>query len=115
MDHPERTESFRELSEFGAAVLDVVDRIPPGRVMTFGGIAEYLGRGGPRGVGGVMARYGFDVAWWRVVRADGTLPSYLIVQAQPHWIIEGTPSRRGGVDVPHALWQPDEGPARVSG
>jgi alkylated DNA nucleotide flippase Atl1 len=98
------TDGFRELSEFSAAVLDLVDRIPAGRVMTFGRIAEYLGRGGPRSVAGVMSRYGFDVAWWRVVRADGTLPSYLTVQAQPHWMIEHTPTRDGVVDVMRALW-----------
>ncbi|MBE7161262.1 MAG: MGMT family protein, partial [Williamsia herbipolensis] len=84
--------------EFAALVLDVVDRIPPGRVMTYGDIAEYLQRGGPRGVGGVMAREGAAVTWWRVVRANGTLPAHLVVDAQEHWHIEGTPLRRGVVD-----------------
>lgn len=96
------------LEELSDLVLDVVDRIPPGRVMTFGAIADHLGRGGPRGVAGVMARHGFEVTWWRVVRADGTLPPYLMVDAQPHWLIEGTPIRRGLVDVRQALWLPDE-------
>lgn len=93
--------------EFAAAVLDVVDRIPPGRVMTYGDIAEYLQRGGPRGVGGVMAREGAAVTWWRVVRANGTLPAHLVVDAQEHWHIEGTPLRRGVVDVEAARWWPD--------
>lgn len=92
--------------EFAAAVLDVVDRIPPGRVMTYGDIAEYLQRGGPRGVGGVMAREGAAVTWWRVVRANGTLPAHLVVDAQEHWHIEGTPLRRGVVDVEAARWWP---------
>ena len=92
--------------EFAAAVLDVVDRIPPGRVMTYGDIAEYLQRGGPRGVGGVMAREGAAVTWWRVVRANGTLPAHLVVDAQEHWYIEGTPLRRGVVDVEAARWWP---------
>ena len=48
-------------SEFADDVLDVVDQIPPGMVMTYGDIAELLGRGGARGVGSVMARYGSDV------------------------------------------------------
>jgi alkylated DNA nucleotide flippase Atl1 len=95
-----------ELKDFDEAVLEVVDRIPPGRVMTFGAIAEYLGRGGPRGVGGVMARHGFAVAWWRVVRANGTLPPHLMVDAQPHWLIENTPVRRGLVHVSQAAWWP---------
>lgn len=93
--------------EFAAAVLDVVDAIPPGRVMTYGDIAEYLQRGGPRGVGGVMAREGAAVTWWRVVRANGTLPAHLVVDAQEHWHIEGTPLRRGVVDVATARWWPN--------
>ena len=54
-------------------MLDVVDSIPPGRVMSYGDIAEYLGDGpGPRQVGRVMAVYGGAVAWWRVIHSDGT-------------------------------------------
>lgn len=33
--------------QFAAAVLEVVDRIPAGRVMTYGDIAEYLQRADP--------------------------------------------------------------------
>jgi alkylated DNA nucleotide flippase Atl1 len=91
---------------FSAAVLDVVDKIPPGRVMTYGSIAEYLGHGGPRGVGNVMARDGLAVAWWRVVRADGTLAAHLMIDAQQHWHVERTPMRRGLVNVSLACWMP---------
>ncbi|HVU92490.1 MAG TPA: MGMT family protein [Jatrophihabitans sp.] len=94
--------------QFTADVLAVVDRIPAGRVMTYGAIAEYLGRGGPRGVGGVMARDGAAVAWWRVVRANGTLPAHLMPDAQEHWYVEGTALRRGIVDVVQAAWWPPE-------
>lgn len=97
--------------EFVEDVLSLVERIPPGSVMTYGAIARHLGRGGPRGVGGVMARDGHGVAWWRVVRADGTLPAHLVIDAQEHWHLEGTPLRRGVVDVAAALWEPDEEPA----
>lgn len=99
--------------DFSAAVLDLVDRIPVGRVLTYGAIAEYLGRGGPRGVGGVLAREGAAVAWWRVVRADGTLPAHLIVAAQQHWHLESTPIRRGIVDIERARWWPIEAPAEL--
>ena len=92
--------------QFTAEVLAVVDRIPAGRVMTYGAIADYVGRGGPRGVGGVMARDGEAVAWWRVVRANGTLPSHLMMDAQEHWYVEGTALRRGIVDVAQAGWYP---------
>ena len=61
------------------AVLDVVVDIPPGRVMTYGSIAEVLherlGRGGARQVGQVMSHAGGGVPWWRVVNAAGHPPT----------------------------------------
>ena len=62
----------RPLDEYSARVLDVVDAIPSGQVMSYGDIAEYLGSGGPRQVGKVLATYGGGVAWWRVIHSDGT-------------------------------------------
>ncbi len=63
------------MDDFASRVLDVVDSIPPGRVMSYGDIAEYLRRGpGPRQVGRVMSVYGGAVPWWRVIRADGAPP-----------------------------------------
>lgn len=56
---------------FVEQVLSVVERIPPGRVMAYGDIAEFLGVGGPRQVGWVMSHAAGGVPWWRVVRADG--------------------------------------------
>ncbi|WP_460889194.1 MGMT family protein, partial [Promicromonospora xylanilytica] len=51
-----------DVDEYAAAVLDIVRRIPSGRAMTYGLIAEIvgerLGRGGPRQVGSVMAGSG---------------------------------------------------------
>ena len=52
------------------AVLDVVESIPPGRVMSYGQIGGLVGVG-PRRVGNVMSTYGALMPWWRVVRADG--------------------------------------------
>ena len=57
--------------DFAEEVLSLVERIPPGRVMSYGAIAEYVGQGGPRQVGTVMARYGGGVPWHRVVTASG--------------------------------------------
>ena len=93
---------------FTEDVLEMVETIPVGRVLTYGAIADRLGRGGPRGVGGVMAREGQGVPWWRVVRADGSLPSYLIIEAQSQWKAERTPVRRGRVDIAEALWRFDD-------
>ena len=82
-------------SEFADDVLEVVDTIPEGKVMTYGDIAELLGRGGARGVGNVMARYGSDVPWWRVIRSGGYFPQGLEDEALAHYREEGTPLVRG--------------------
>ncbi len=94
------------VSPYGERVLDVVERIPPGRVVTYGLIADAVGDGGARQVGRVMSLEGAAVSWWREVRANGTLPPHLMTDAQRHWQDEGTPIRRGRVDVGAALWSP---------
>ena len=92
-------------NDFPDAVLDFVDTIPAGRVVTYGLIAEYLGVAGPRQVAAVMADSGAAVAWWRVVRADGTLPGSLAARAMPRYLAEGTPLRgSGAVEIQRALW-----------
>lgn len=92
------------MDDFTEAVLDVVERVPAGRVVTYGLIADHLGRGGARQVGWVMARIGESVPWWRVVRANGSLPPHLMVDAQKEWAREETPVRHGRVDVAAAVW-----------
>jgi alkylated DNA nucleotide flippase Atl1 len=56
---------------FAEQVLDLVAAIPPGRVLSYGEVAERLGSRAPRAVGTALARFGGGVPWWRVVRADG--------------------------------------------
>lgn len=82
-----------ELPEYAERVLEVAELIPPGRVMTYGDIAEWLGEGGPRQVGRVLALYGNAVPWWRVVRADGTLLPGHEPSALAEYRAEGTPLR----------------------
>ncbi|MFG2762929.1 MULTISPECIES: MGMT family protein [Streptomyces] len=105
-DHP-------ELPEYAERVLDVAELIPPGRVMTYGDIAEWLGEGGPRQVGRVMALYGSAVPWWRVVRADGTLLPAHELRALDHYRAESTPLREASrhaeghiprIDMRRARW-----------
>ncbi|MBO0654936.1 MGMT family protein [Streptomyces triculaminicus] len=91
-DLPEDT----ELPEYAERVLAVAELIPPGRVMTYGDVAEWLGEGGPRQVGRVMALYGAAVCWWRVVRADGVLLPGHELRALEHYRAEGTPLREAG-------------------
>lgn len=82
-----------ELPEYAERVLDAVELVPPGRVMTYGDVAEWLGEGGPRQVGRVMTLYGATVPWWRVVRADGSLLPGHELRALDHYRAEGTPLR----------------------
>lgn len=92
-------------------VLSVVERIPAGRVLSYGAIANHVGRGGARQVGRVMSMFGSAVPWWRVVRADGSLPDSHQRDALPHYRREGTPLRGDignaaslRVDIRRALW-----------
>ncbi|MFZ0324186.1 MAG: MGMT family protein [Actinomycetes bacterium] len=101
-------------SVFAETVLDLVAGIPTGRAVSYGDVARWLGRGGPRQVGAVMAAFGDGVPWWRVVRADGTAAPAIAVEAGRRWRSEGTPTLSKGrrVDLARARW---EGPAEVSG
>lgn len=117
--------------EYAERVLETVDLIPPGRVMTYGDVAEWLrgedeaqgpahesggGRragGGPRQVGRVLSRYGGGAAWWRVVRADGVLLPGHELRALAAYRAEGTPLRQSGpaaeghvprIDMRRARW-----------
>jgi alkylated DNA nucleotide flippase Atl1 len=87
-------------------VLAVVEAIPAGKVMAYGDIAEYLGAGGPRQVGRVMALYGGGVPWWRVIHADGSAAPGHEREALRHWRAEATPLRPSGdrVDLRRARW-----------
>jgi alkylated DNA nucleotide flippase Atl1 len=127
-----------DVEEYAAAVLDVVRRIPSGRAMTYGLIAEIvgeeLGRGGPRQVGSVMARSGDRYAhlvpddeagppsdggapedggrvpWWRVVNAAGSPPQQHLTEALDALRAEGCPLSRDGrrVNLRRAVWFPED-------
>ena len=98
-------------SEFVAHVLDIVDTIPPGRVMTYGDVAGVLGSRAARAVGQVMSHYGSDVPWWRVIRAGGRPPVEHEDLALPYYLAEGTPlvTRSAApyrIDYAAARWSP---------
>ena len=96
-----------EREEYVERVLRTVERVPSGRVTTYGAIAGHLGVGGPRQVGQAMALHGGLVPWWRVVRADGSLPPSNADEARQQHLAEGTPLRQSGrVDLREAYWQP---------
>jgi alkylated DNA nucleotide flippase Atl1 len=81
------------IDDYGSRVLDVVDSIAAGSVMSYGDIAEFLGEGGPRQVGRILALWGGGVAWWRVVHADGSLVTGHEREAVAAYQAEGTPLR----------------------
>lgn len=92
------------------AVLTLVEQVPPGRVTTYGTLAETVGHRGPRSVGRVLSTYGGSVPWWRVVRADGSPPPCHDDEARAHYLAEGTPLRASGrMDMTQAFFD-DFGP-----
>jgi alkylated DNA nucleotide flippase Atl1 len=97
------------IDDYSSRVLDVVDAIPAGQVMSYGDIAEYLGAGGPRQVGRVLSRYGGGAPWWRVIHADGTPAEGHEAAALKHYLAEGTPLRSARppvrVDMRQARWR----------
>ena len=92
---------------FAESVLDLVEQIPPGRVMAYGDVAMVLG-GGARAVGTVMARFGSGVPWHRVIRSDGSPPVGHEAEALRRHRREATPLTASGtrVDMAAARWSP---------
>ena len=96
---------------FAEHVLSIVDTIPPGRVMTYGDVAATLGSRAARVVGQVMAYYGADVPWWRVVRASGHPPAITSTSrssttAPSRRLSSGSVPTRYRVDLRAARWRP---------
>ena len=91
-------------TDFAEAVLDAVRLIPRGRVMSYGDVAEYLGRGGPRAVGAALARYGGGVPWHRVVTSDGRPNPSSPDEAAALLRRERVPFRGERVDMRAARW-----------
>jgi alkylated DNA nucleotide flippase Atl1 len=85
------------------AVFDVVERIPPGRVSTYGAIGRLIGIG-PRRVARALSSGGGSVPWFRVVRADGTAAEPVRVEQLSLLAAEGVPVRSGRVDLGAVRW-----------
>lgn len=96
--------------EYVEAVLALVETIPPGRVMSYGAVADALaevsGRASARQIGSIMARHGGGVPWHRVVPASGKLIAGHEVEARRRYAREGTPMRGDRIDMRAATWYP---------
>ncbi len=97
--------------DLAAAVLDCVRSIPPGKVMTYGDVAEFVGWRGPRWVGRVLAESGEGdgdgeqpLPWHRVVPATGLCAQHIRIEQMDRLRAEATPLRGDRVDVRRARW-----------
>lgn len=101
---PAAPTAFASLSPFAKRVLDAVDRIPRGRVMSYGDVAEYVGAGSARAVGTVMARHGSEVPWHRVLHSDGSCATHKSDRQLALLRAEGVAMRGERVDMTVARW-----------
>ncbi|WP_199522223.1 MGMT family protein [Geodermatophilus marinus] len=85
------------------AVFDAVERIPAGRVSTYGAVGRLVGVG-PRRVARALSRGGAAVPWYRVVRADGTAAEPVRARQLELLAGEGVPVRGSRVDLAAVGW-----------
>jgi methylated-DNA-protein-cysteine methyltransferase related protein len=97
--------------EYVEEVLALVERIPEGKVMSYGAIADALadlsGRNSARQVGNIMSRHGAAVPWHRVVNSAGRMPPGHEQEARQRLLSEGVPLKGERVDLSKAAWQPN--------
>jgi len=95
-------------------VFEIVRRIPPGRVMTYGQLAEILGEGyTARTVGFVMHSADQTVPWQRVINAQGACSTGRVIVPpdlqQRMLISEGVVfNEKGRCDLARYRWTPEE-------
>lgn len=111
----------------GCAPVDVVDKltrvqrvceticdIPPGRVASYGQVADIAGLvRGARQVGYVLRNlpHGHDVPWYRVVQASGRIAfdrgSRPFEEQRKRLMMEGVTVSAGRIDMNKFRWQPE--------
>src|ERR671928_1214885 len=95
-------------------VFEIVRRIPSGRVMTYGQLAEILGEGyTARTVGFVMHSADETVPWQRVINAQGACSTGRVVSPpdlqQRMLVSEGVVfDAKGRCDLARYRWTPEE-------
>ena len=95
-------------------VYEIVRRIPPGRVMTYGQLAGFLGEGyTPRTVGFVMHNADDSVPWHRVINSQGACSTGRVLlppdKQQKLLEAEGVEfNAKGRCDLARYRWTPEE-------
>lgn len=87
-----------------------VEAVPAGTVATYGDIAAVAGAPTPRLVGRVLAEDGADIAWYRILRADGTPAPHLATRQLELLATEGISSTSGRVDLRRHRWNAEQEP-----
>ncbi len=90
--------------DLAARILACVESIPPGKVMTYGDVAEYVGSRAPRAVGRVLAIDGGTVPWYRVLRANGTMAEHIADEQRQLLLAEGVRVENGRVALATYRW-----------
>ncbi len=105
-------------ASYGERVYEIVRRIPAGRVMTYGQIAELLGEGyTPRTVGFVMhAADEATTPWQRVINSQGACSTGRVILPpdKQQKLLEAEGIRfdtRGRCDLHRYRWTPEEAEA----
>jgi alkylated DNA nucleotide flippase Atl1 len=77
----------------------LVAAIPPGRVATYGDIANAAGLSSPRTVGWIMRTDSADLPWHRVIGASGRPAAHLAARQLRLLAEEGVPIVDGRIDL----------------
>ena len=108
-------------NDYRERVFKIVRKIPRGRVMTYGQIAEILGEGyTPRTVGFVMHSANDKTPWHRVMNAQGGCSTRGLVlphdKQQRMLEAEGVRfNERGRCELQSFLWIPKSAPDKAKG
>ncbi len=115
MSKIEPDRAVQESAGYRERVYELVERIPVGRVMTYGQIAEILGEGyTPRTVGFVMHAANEDkTPWQRVINSQGACSTTRVIlppdKQQRMLEAEGIIfDGRGRCDLKRYRWTPEE-------
>jgi methylated-DNA-protein-cysteine methyltransferase-like protein len=102
------------VTRFQREIYALVAAIPRGRLMSYGSVAEALGRGrAPRAVGSALSRLpeGHAIPWWRVISGSGRVstPSIHHTAQVQRALLEDEAVRfdaRGRIDWADYAWEP---------